>query len=65
MATWAQWFKLDNFTVPVFSSKVKLSNLNHDVHVVLLNSDVLTINDDFCLKPKRNSQMAQVDDTGK
>ena len=42
-----------------------LSKLNHWAQVALSNSDFfLTKIDDFYLKPKRNSQMAQVWDQG-
>ena len=44
----------------VFFSNVRLSKLNHCAQVALLNSDFfLTKNDDFYLKPKRNSRMAE------
>jgi len=44
----------------VFFSNVKLSKLNHCAEEALLNSDFfLTKNDDFYLKPKRNSRMAK------
>ena len=32
---------------------VKLSSLNHSAQVAILNSDILTKNDDFYLDPKR------------
>jgi hypothetical protein len=44
---------------------VKLSSLDHSAQLALLNSDFfLTKNEDFYLKPKRNSRIAQAWDQG-
>ena len=56
MATWAQWFKFDNFTTEKYGDHiVKLSSLNNCAEVALLNSDFFKQkNDDFYLKSQKN-----------
>ena len=60
MASWAQWFKLDNFTIhSQYFQQCKIIKIESLSSSCLINFWLfLTKNDDFYLKPKRNSRMA-------
>ena len=51
MATWAQWFNFDDFTL--------LKNTENIYKVIKFESLGFNKNEDFYLKPKRNLRMAE------